>query len=296
MNTKQEITLREAAALDGGNVELTSGQFATVADYRKALAAKSDGAQVIKLQVREIGGGVWRDASKESYEQAQRDPTMDYRTVPVTPTAAAADGADELPISVSTYGSLEECEAERKRRASRADAPLASYAEPGSREAAMVVIERNEQGVPTVWCDPEIVDLVTALNKASIRTVASCSGHGGPFGNIMLADGRELLILPSYEAARAAEKLLSTPAAAPQGVVLPPIERDEQINRSYIPLPGGWEVQTKGNGSTFRIAKVAEGGDFERWLVLDEKLHEPLERMAMDARAAVALAVTQEKK
>lgn len=75
-------------------------------------------------------------------------------------------------------------------------------------EAAMVVIERDAQGKPTVWCDPEIVDLVGALNTRSLRTVASCSGHGGPFGFIILADGRELLILPDYESARFAERAL----------------------------------------------------------------------------------------
>src|SRR5688572_22980553 len=33
-----------------------------------------------------------------------------------------------------------------------------------------------------------------------------------------------------------------------------PIERDESMGREYIPMPGGWEVQTQGSGSTFRIA------------------------------------------
>lgn len=78
----------------------------------------------------------------------------------------------------------------------------------GTREAAMVVIERDQNGKPTVWCDPEIVDLVGALNTRCLRTVASCSGHGGPFGNIMLADGRELLILPDWESTRFAERAL----------------------------------------------------------------------------------------
>lgn len=30
------------------------------------------------------------------------------------------------------------------------------------------------------------------------------------------------------------------------------IERDEAMGRDYIPVPGGWEVQTKGTGSTLR--------------------------------------------
>src|SRR5690606_39841374 len=61
------------------------------------------------------------------------------------------------------------------------------------RESQMVVIERDASGKPTVWCDPEIADLVRALNAGGIRTVASCSGHGHRPGNIALADGRELI-------------------------------------------------------------------------------------------------------
>lgn len=71
-----------------------------------------------------------------------------------------------------------------------------------SRESRMVVLERDEDGTPTVWCDPEIADLVSALNKAGIRTVASCSGHGHRPGNIVLADGRELVIVRDFDEAR----------------------------------------------------------------------------------------------
>ena len=74
-----------------------------------------------------------------------------------------------------------------------------------SREARMVVIERDAGGVPTVWCDPEIADLVSALNSAGIRTAASCSGHAVRPGLISLHDGRELLITPDYETARLME-------------------------------------------------------------------------------------------
>jgi len=71
-----------------------------------------------------------------------------------------------------------------------------------SRESSMVVLERDEYGKPAVWCDPEIADLVSALNEAGIRTVASCSGHGHRPGNIMLADGRELVIARDFDEAR----------------------------------------------------------------------------------------------
>lgn len=39
-----------------------------------------------------------------------------------------------------------------------------------------------------------IADIVAALNAANIITVASCCGHGTMSGNIMLEDGRTLLI------------------------------------------------------------------------------------------------------
>lgn len=74
----------------------------------------------------------------------------------------------------------------------------------------MVVLEAALNGKPTVWCDPEIVDLVRALNAGGVRTVASCSGHGEQHGIITLADGRELAILPDYETARRADPLLGS--------------------------------------------------------------------------------------
>lgn len=99
----------------------------------------------------------------------------------------------------------------------------------GTRESAMVVIERDEHGKPTVWCDPEIVDLVGALNTRSLRTVASCSGHGGPFGNIMLADGRELLILPDWESTRFAERVLAAAFSGSDAPVAPATESREGV-------------------------------------------------------------------
>ena len=76
---------------------------------------------------------------------------------------------------------------------------------PESRESVMVVIEANEHGA-TVWCDPEISDLVRALNAGGVRTIASCSGHGYRPGNIILADGRELFIANSFDEARAVDR------------------------------------------------------------------------------------------
>jgi len=95
--------------------------------------------------------------------------------------------------------------------------PVRNQALPGSREAEMVVLETDDEGNPTIWCDPEIADLVRALNVGGLRTVASCSGHGEkPFGIVTLKDGRELLVLPDFETTRIAERALGVALAAQQ--------------------------------------------------------------------------------
>ena len=86
-----------------------------------------------------------------------------------------------------------------------------------SRESEMVVISRYEKGIPKVFCDPEIVDIVAALNHGGVPTVASCSGHGTRNGNIALRDGRELIIANSWEDARRIEKLIKPPKSKPSG-------------------------------------------------------------------------------
>ena len=62
-----------------------------------------------------------------------------------------------------------------------------------------------------------------------------------------------------------------------------PIERDETMDREYIPMPGGWEVQTKGKGSTFRIAGPVDGDR----LAIEPRpyLHETLTKMAREVHA-----------
>ena len=57
-------------------------------------------------------------------------------------------------------------------------------------------------GMETAKVDSCIASIIQALNDADIQTVASCCGHGNRPGNIALADGRELFILPDYESAR----------------------------------------------------------------------------------------------
>lgn len=76
-----------------------------------------------------------------------------------------------------------------------------------NREAAMVVIKDG------VWCDPCLAPLVAALNDGGLPTVASCCGHGSRPGKVALADGRELFIAPSYEAARRLDDLIAAAGA-----------------------------------------------------------------------------------
>jgi hypothetical protein len=45
-----------------------------------------------------------------------------------------------------------------------------------------------------IGVDACIAPIVAALNRAGIRTVASCCGHGGREGEIALADGRWLTV------------------------------------------------------------------------------------------------------
>jgi prepilin-type processing-associated H-X9-DG protein len=66
----------------------------------------------------------------------------------------------------------------------------------------------NKRGI-----DACIAPLVKVLNDGGYATVASCCGHSG-WGNIALADGRELLIAPDYESARLVE--LGLPAGSPR--------------------------------------------------------------------------------
>lgn len=72
-------------------------------------------------------------------------------------------------------------------------------------------------------------------------------------------------------------------AERPSDNSLAPIERDESYDRTYIPLPGGWEIQTKGNGSTFRLCDPNG-----RRLAIPEQpyIFDALERMARDIHAA----------
>lgn len=46
----------------------------------------------------------------------------------------------------------------------------------------------------TIFCDKCIAYLVKTLNEGGIKTVASCCGHGKINGNIVLENGKVLII------------------------------------------------------------------------------------------------------
>lgn len=57
--------------------------------------------------------------------------------------------------------------------------------------------------------DACIAPLVEALNKAGMPTVASCCGHGRRAGNVVLEDGREILIARNYDEGRLIDGVLA---------------------------------------------------------------------------------------
>ena len=75
------------------------------------------------------------------------------------------------------------------------------------KNQARMPIRGRVQGID--WC---IHRIVAALNAGGVLTVASCCGHGQMNGNIILEDGRVLVILPERpkdtEPVNASETLL----------------------------------------------------------------------------------------
>lgn len=64
--------------------------------------------------------------------------------------------------------------------------------------------------------------------------------------------------------------------------MIKPIEYDADMDRFYIPVNSQYEIQTKGKGSSFRIANTST---HERMLVADTYLHPMLEDMAKGCNA-----------
>ena len=71
--------------------------------------------------------------------------------------------------------------------------------------ACVVVDLGGSRGAVEV--DACIAGIVLALNEGGVATVASCCGHGRRPGSIILADGREILVLPDFETSRKLDKL-----------------------------------------------------------------------------------------
>lgn len=69
----------------------------------------------------------------------------------------------------------------------------------------------------------------------------------------------------------------------PEQVSLPKIDYDADMDRYYIPMPAGWEMQTKGKGSSFRLCDTKTG---ERYHVTDTFLQQALEQMAREMHEA----------
>lgn len=107
-----------------------------------------------------------------------------------------------------------------------------------SRESEMATLRRDEDGKSTVWCDPEIADLVDALNSGSLATVASCSGHGHRPGRITLKDGRELFIAKDFEEADLIDRNLPFPDINGNPSCEPMIAGEDGWCEWIHPLPG----------------------------------------------------------
>jgi hypothetical protein len=77
--------------------------------------------------------------------------------------------------------------------------------EQSSVESFTILNARDEPRLIDV--DSCIAPIVRALNAMGVVTVASCCGHGKRPGNIALADGRELIIVPDYESGRRVDSI-----------------------------------------------------------------------------------------
>lgn len=67
-------------------------------------------------------------------------------------------------------------------------------------------VRHISDGRKLIEVDSCLADIIYALNEAGIHTEACCCGHGKRPGNIILSDGRELVIAKNYEEGRAVDK------------------------------------------------------------------------------------------
>lgn len=131
-----------------------------------------------------------------------------------------------------------------------------SWAPPEGREERMVVVSRNAKGIPTVWCDPEIVDLVTALNAGGLKTDWSCSGHGYRPGVIGLVDGRQIVIAKDMDEMHKINTLFPLDI---NGQPVPPVPAGGEVVR--IPAPWlsklSWAAHIFGSTSPPHFARAS---------------------------------------
>lgn len=94
------------------------------------------------------------------------------------------------------------CLACRARETLRAPTPPAGE-EAGPDEGSVIM----EIGGRPRDIDASIAPLVAALNVVGLTTIASCSGHGFRPADIVLSDGREVIIARNFEEARRINRL-----------------------------------------------------------------------------------------
>lgn len=83
------------------------------------------------------------------------------------------------------------------------------------------------------WC---IHPLVAALNAANITTVASCCGHEKMYGNIILEDGRTLIVRPTPESMEAwGEAVGANPCYRPESSGHTHQQSDRSASPSRLP-------------------------------------------------------------
>ena len=73
-------------------------------------------------------------------------------------------------------------------------------------EQGNTVLVRLANSSVEVAVDRCIAPLVRVLNEGGMKTGASCCGHGNRPGSIILEDGRELCLFPSWLVARVLER------------------------------------------------------------------------------------------
>lgn len=82
--------------------------------------------------------------------------------------------------------------------------------------------------------------------------------------------------------------MLAASPPPPSGAAWGDIETDPtDPTRAYIPLPGGWEIQTKGKGSSFRLCNTKTG---DRFPILDgDRIGQSfMEKMGREVHAAAS--------